>query len=154
MFPVHDFPKLEAEGYTQSSEATWAYNCIAWAAADTKKWWWPLGEANAKEAFWPRRAPKAATLHAFTAAFKTLGYSIDRKSDLKNPTLEAGSEKVAIYALNASGPPTHAARQLENGKWTHKMGPLIDLETATLTAVEGPKYGYVVRVLRRKRPKG
>jgi hypothetical protein len=154
MFPVFDFPRLESEGYTQSSEATWAYNCVAWAAADNKKWWWPFGAANAKEAFWPSSAPRAATLHAFTAAFKTLGYSIDRKSDLQNPTLEVGLEKIAIFALNASGAPTHAARQLENGKWTHKMGTHIDLETTTLTAVEGPKYGYVVRILRRKRPKG
>ena len=31
--------------------------------------------------------------------------------------LEPGFEKIALYADN-SGKPTHAARQLDNGRWT------------------------------------
>jgi hypothetical protein len=151
MFSPFEFPRLAADSYAKSSEASWVYNCIAWAANDDKNWWWPFGEANAKEAFWPSRAPKKLTLHAFTAAFKTRGYAICKISDLKSPSLEEGYDKIAIYALNDR--PTHAARQLQSGKWTHKMGPDIDLETTALTAVEGPQYGYVVRIMRRKRPK-
>ena len=52
--------------------------------------------------------------------------------------IEVGYEKIALYALGVK--PTHAARQTKSGKWTHKMGSDIDLET-TLKGVEGPKYG-------------
>jgi hypothetical protein len=59
-----------------------------------------------------------------------------------------GEEKIAIYALDAE--PKHASRQLEDGRWTHKVGQFIDL-TATLTAFEGDVYGNVVETLKRPR---
>lgn len=114
MLSPFEFPRLNAEGYLRTSDPTWDYNCIAWAATDTENWWWPFGKANEKEAYWPPSVPKALTLRSFTDAFKTLGFSICRKSDLQNPILEEGWEKVAIYALN--NVPTHAARQKQNGK--------------------------------------
>lgn len=145
MFDPFDFPRLATEGYNKTSDATWGYNCIAHAASDTQRWWWPFGKANGKPAFWPKNVPKTVSLSAFSHAFKTKGYSI-----CKDGTLEVGYEKIAIFVLN--GLPEHAARQLPNGKWTHKMGPSIDFEL-TLAAVEGQKYGSAVRFMRRKLPK-
>jgi hypothetical protein len=141
-----NWPKLKGEGYTETSPDDWNYNCIAWAANDKSKWWWPLSKApNGNEAYWPRKAPKKKSIDAFVKAFGLLGYQRCKNDD---PSHEEGYEKVAIYALD--GVPKHAARQLPNGKWTHKMGQCIDLES-NLPAVEGPSYGVVVRVLRRKR---
>lgn len=47
-----------------------------------------------------------------------------------------------------NGTPTHAARQLENGKWTSKLGQLEDIEHE-LDGLVGDKYGIVVTILRR-----
>ncbi len=146
MFSFDDFPNLSVGGFTKTSEETWDYNCIGWAAGDDQKWWWPLNLApNGKSAYWPRRAPKKSTIPAFVKMFADRGFKVVRDND---PSLEEGYEKVAIFAFGQK--PKHAARQMPSGRWTHKMGQSIDLETDTLKAVEGPKYGTVVRVLKRK----
>lgn len=79
---------------------------------------------------------------ALTVLFEQLGYRVCSDSGL-----EEGYEKIAIYALEGSA--THAARQLENGKWTSKLGENIDVEH-TLMGLEGPVYGEVVKILKRK----
>jgi hypothetical protein len=130
-------PGMFTEGYTQTSERDVSYNCIAWAANDNKRWWWP-----SEFAYWPKNAPRTVKLKSFTLAFKTLGYV-----PCSDGNFETNYEKIAVYAKD--GVPKHAARQLDNGMWTHKMGQNIDL-SATLTAAEGPEYGEVVRLYRRK----
>ena len=35
------FPALVGTGYFVTSPATPEYNCIAWAAGETDRWWWP-----------------------------------------------------------------------------------------------------------------
>jgi hypothetical protein len=44
---------------------------------------------------------------------------------------------------------THAARQLDNGKWTSKLGQLEDIEHESLEALSGAVYGSVVQVLKK-----
>lgn len=133
------FPRLEAEGYRETSKPTCEYNCIAWAAGDPERWWWP-----SPEAYWPKGVEEDATIECFVAAFRTRGYERCRDG-----ALEPGFEKVALYA-DASGTPTHAARQLPSGRWTSKLGAMMDLEH-TLKGLEGPAYGTVAAFLRRKR---
>lgn len=65
-------------------------------------------------------------------------------------SLEAGYEKVAIFVKNSL--PSHAARQLESGAWTSKLGPSHDIEHDALSGVEGSEYGSVAKILRRPRP--
>jgi hypothetical protein len=60
--------------------------------------------------------------------------------------VEFGWEKVAIYATDEG--PAHAARQLENSRWTSKLGPDDDIEH-TLEGLCSPLYGSVVQFLRR-----
>ena len=84
------------------------------------------------------------TLEAFRHAFATLGYM-----DCDHGELEAGYEKIAIFAL--SGVPKHAARQLPSGRWTSKLGKMEDIEH-TLHDVTGTVYGGVVHVMRRPLP--
>jgi hypothetical protein len=62
---------------------------------------------------WPEGVPRAVTVEAFLAAFATLNYQACETADP-----ETGVEKLAIYCL--AGKPTHAARQLPDGRWTSK----------------------------------
>jgi hypothetical protein len=82
------------------------------------------------------------TLDAFFNAYAKLGYEPCDKEDL-----EPAYEKIALF-VSSTGAPTHAARQLQNGSWTSKLGPQEDIEH-TLEGLEGPAYGSVVRFLRR-----
>jgi hypothetical protein len=129
------FPKLELHAFEIVGGADRAYNCIAWAAGDTTRWWWPGG------VYWPDGVPCERTLAAFTQAFGTLGYVPCDGHDL-----EQGVEKVAIYAQ--SQVPKRAARQLPNGKWTSKLGGSECIEHE-VDALEGPTYGQLVLIMRR-----
>ncbi len=64
--------------------------------------------------------------------------------------LEEGFEKIAIYA-DKRNEFRHVARQLENGKWTSKLGDWEDIEHNTLKALESPQYGSVKILLKRRR---
>jgi hypothetical protein len=60
--------------------------------------------------------------------------------------LESGFEKIALFALE--GLPKHAARQLQSGRWTSKLGRLEDIEH-TLDDLTGALYGSVALVMKR-----
>jgi hypothetical protein len=133
------FPKLRRAGdsFRITSPATCEYNCIAWALqADTQRWWWP-GEFG----YWPDNCPREATMSAFIRTFAAAGF--ERCSHSRR---EIGKEKIALYALEDI--PTHAARQLPNGRWTSKLGKDMDIEHR-LKDIEGPCYGKVALVFRR-----
>ena len=141
-FDAKPYPHLVREGYRETSPFDRAYNCIAHAAGDDKRWWWPGGGKNS---YWPRTAPNKLTVQAFVDAFSTLGYSV-----CKNGNLEPGFEKIAIYSFK--GKAAHAARQLPDGLWSHKLGRDIDL-TTTLRGLEDGNhgaYGTVAKYMRRK----
>jgi len=138
-----DFSFEAHGGFQTTSNATPDYNCIAWAAGRSDKWWWP--DAGHK-AYWPRGVPRSATVDSFTKAFSLLGYSPCGTDD----SFEGGFEKVAIFAKN--GVPTHAARQLvagpHAGSWTSKLGRGIDV-AHHLHGAAGVLYGTVILVMRR-----
>jgi hypothetical protein len=137
-FNPADFPSLNGN-YQKTSDETKNYNCIAWAAGDSKRWWWPdhLGFY-----YWPKSVRREEQISAFIDAFKSLGFEL-----CDSCAHEHGIEKVAIYAL--LGVPTHAARQLPSGIWTSKMGQGIDI-SHELNAVKGQKYGAPVVFLSRR----
>ncbi len=138
------FPRLSGAEYRVTSPKDWRYNCIAWAAGDTRRWWWPGVPPEDEGYFWPPGAGDEETLDAFVAAFATLGYS-----PCEGGQAEECWEKVALFA-NAEGVPTHAARQRPDGSWTSKLGRLEDIGHP-LRGLEGEDYGRVVRILRRPR---
>lgn len=133
------FPGLRAGRYQKTSLATPAYNCIAWAAGEDKRYWWPRSRPFA---YWPYGVDESETLPAFQAAFATLRYEV-----CADDRLEPGFEKIAIYA-DSNGAVKHAARQLGNGAWTSKLGPDIDI-SHDLTAVSGSLYGSPKLIMRR-----
>lgn len=145
-WPRHHLPNLAPGNYLPTSPCTRTYNCIAWAAGETHVWWEP-DQLNIY--YWPPGVPRAYTVDAYLRAFETRGYAACVDS-----ALEAGVEKIAVFAtVTAVGPwPTHAARQLENGHWTSKLGPCEDIQHFALASVNGPVYGAPVAFMGRPRP--
>lgn len=133
------FPGLRGTVFKETSKPTTNYNCIAWAASESWRWWWP---DPLRQYHWPKEAPRQRTLEAFVEAFKILGYT-----QCDTETLEAGFLKVAIF-INDKNEPTHAARQLPSGAWTSKLGPNEDIEHE-LHAVSGRQYGAVAVIMKR-----
>lgn len=135
-----EFPLLQVGNYTVTSPKDAKYNCIAWAAGFRDRWWWPISPPGG-QAYWPPNAPRELTVDAFVKAYKSVGFQ-----PCSDGSLLAGIEKVAIYANN--GRPTHAARQLPNGRWTSKLGKHVDMEHAP-AGLNGSSYGIVVQYLSR-----
>jgi hypothetical protein len=145
------FPKLAAAGYEKTSEETGlppipgAYNCIAWAAGDTRRsFWWPDDDN-----YWPFWIRREETIACFVKTFRWLGYRV-----CDNSRRQFAFERVALYAIGDV--PKHMSRQLRDGTWTSKCGGYEDITHFTLDAVEcyGPyppygEYGRPVLYMKR-----
>jgi hypothetical protein len=141
-------PNLTRYAYEKKSLYNPHYNCIAWAAGEDNRLWWPPAHIGAIE-YWPPGVRAWETLEAFVDAFESIGY---RRCESRE--CEDGVEKIAIYVSDRTGKPTHAARQLMSGTWTSKLGAGIDIEHHDLEAVEGEaglSYGRVAAVMARAR---
>lgn len=136
------FPQLVPQHYRITSPISKRYNCVAWAAGDEGKWWWPGDGSN--ESYWPPSAPQEESLAAFVAAFASLDYK-----SCTDSSLESEFERIAIF-VDENGVPTHVARQLDNGSWTSKIGELEDIEHR-LSDLEGSAYGTVAQIMKRAR---
>jgi hypothetical protein len=132
-----NFPNLNHANYKITSPMDNAYNCIAWAYGVKDNWFWP-----SEPYFWPDNIRYEETIEAFVELFHSINYEY-----CDNYLPENNYEKIAIYALNDI--PTHAARQLSNGKWTSKLGRNIDIEHNTLDCLNGPAYGEVAVIMKR-----
>ena len=135
------FPNLAGPGYEITSEATRAYNCIAWALGLTVPWW---GYENPGD-YWPPTLPRNNRVDTIMRLFADEGYAVCN-SDAK----EAGYEKVAIYAF--VGLFTHVARQLDDGQWSSKLGIREDITHPSPTSLVGGYYGDVHCIMRRPSP--
>ena len=137
------FPNI-GKDYVITSPQDDDYNCIAFAADDLTRCWWPIYN------YWPPNVPEREDLDSFIQCFSALGYL---PCGL-NANFEFGFDKVAIY-VNNFGMPTHAARQYGygNGMWKSKLGPYKDIEH-TLEGLSGifhtQSYGIVTIILKRK----
>jgi len=134
------FPGLAKGDYQLTSPKDPIYNCIAWAVGEMGKWWWP--GPNPEEEYWPAGLPREVSLPAFRLALASIGYV-----ECQDSGLEPGQEKVALFA-DSKGKPTHAARQLSNGRWTSKLGKLDDIEH-NLHDLEGQVNGSVTLIMKR-----
>lgn len=145
-WPPQELPYLTQNNCTVRSLQSYCYNCIAWAAGDNTRWWWPVPRRGIN--YWPKGIQREETLDAFIAAFETLGYA-----SCADGSLQDGVEKVALFAkkVGTAVVPTHAALQLESGGWTSKIGSFEDVHHATADAVRGPVYGEIVQFLSRQR---
>jgi hypothetical protein len=126
--------------YAVTSEVTYEYNCIAWAADDDSRWWWPNGEPYC---FWPEGVPAEETIAAFVKAYETIGYHV-----CDDDSYGPDADKIAIY-LGEGGTPRHAARQVDELYWTSKLGGLHDVKHP-LRALEA-EYGSAMVFMSRPR---
>ncbi|MDR2632119.1 MAG: hypothetical protein LBC51_00660 [Treponema sp.] len=136
---VDAFPNMTAHNNKSTSCATKDYNCIAWALEKDDVWCWPDREGYS---FWPIKNRKA-TQDVFIEMFSSFGYKC-----CENYTLEEGYQKIIIYMKD--GNPTHASRQLKNGKWTSKLGANVDIEHDCPEVLNGPVYGIATIIMRRE----
>lgn len=139
-FPSYfpEFPNSRHDPFIEKSAIDPDYNCIAWAYGTDKKRLWP----NLPHYYWPEGIPNEPTIEAFIQLFASIGYVECDNGDLENNYL-----KIAIYQKN--GEPTHAARQLENGKWASKLGRYWDIHHSIFAMANGD-YGDVVKYMKRR----
>jgi hypothetical protein len=141
------FPQLGI--YEDHSPTTYAgglhprYNCWAFAAGEILKRWEP---DPGNQYFWPAAAPREYTVHAFMAAYGTIGYE-----HCQNGSLDRSCEKIAIYAT-FGGIVTHAARQLPDGRWISKLGDEEDIIHQTPESLSSVVYGQPVQFMKRALP--
>ncbi len=132
------FPNLTPENHQVTSPTTIKYNCVAWAARNTERWWQPGG-------WWPIESSRDDHgIGTIVSAFKELGYS-----ECDDGSLDEAYEKLALYGAGLLY--THVARQLLDGQWTSKIGQLEDITHVTVEALEGGDYGEVVQFMKRAR---
>jgi hypothetical protein len=134
------FPRLLPGTYRVTSPPDPDYNCIAWAVGNSDNWWWPGSDVERE--YWPPGVPRQVVLGAFQAMFATFDYVV-----CPGEHGEPGFEKIALFT-NTQGKPTHAARQLPEGRWTIKLGKKEDIEHG-LHDLEGSLYGAVALIMRR-----
>lgn len=133
------FPNLKLTGYRETSPKEPSYNCIAWAAGKSDRWWEPVAGY-----YWPGPVPQLCTIPVLVAMFRALGYDVCDHAEV-----ESGFDKIAIYGED--GGYTHAARQLDDGKWTSKLGFLEDIEHNSLDGLVGDEYGTVQCFMKRQK---
>lgn len=137
----HYFPALKGRG-RQTSDPEY-YNCIAYAADDLQRKWWPDSFPPGSRDYWPLPVnnPPDERIEIFLEGFATLGYL-----PCEDGKFVPGFEKVAFYA--DGGIVRHAAKQQPDGTWRSKLGPDEDIEHP-LDGLEGWFYGYVAAYLKR-----
>jgi hypothetical protein len=80
----------------------------------------------------------------FTEMFRLYGFE-----PCDDSSQEHGFEKIALFTRDKLV--KHAARQLQTGRWTSKLGDGFDIAHSTLEDLEGKKYGFAEHFYRRKR---
>ena len=134
---VGAFPNLANEGFEIVDQPTERYNCIAYAAGDTSKWWWPDG-IN----YWPPWATETNRIESLKEAFAGLGYDLCAHNDT-----EVGYQRVALYEVD--GEMKHATVQMPNGLWRSKMGQGPVIEHLSPESLSGGMYGDATAYMRR-----
>ncbi len=115
------------------------YNCIAYVLDDQDNIWWP-SEADSR---WPDDIELTEHVSSFIEMLRTHRYE-----KCENGAIEYGNDKIALFTRD--GFVKHAARQLANGRWSSKLGAGYDISHATLTEIEGKRYGNATHFFRRR----
>ena len=127
------FPNLRS--YRITSPVSLQYNCVAWALGINSQWW-------SHDRIWLDFVPRSLEAQALMQLFEAFGYIVC-DSDEREP----GYDKVALYALN--GEWQHAARQLDDGRGTSKLGPFEDITHSSPEDLTSDLYRNVHCIMRR-----
>lgn len=129
------FPNLKiGENGNYTSEKGDQYNCAAWAVQLEDEW----------IQFEDAQGNLDLSIERYITYYKNHGFEVG-----KNPDLEIGIIKIAIYA-NENKEFKHVARQLTDGQWTSKIGDWEDIEHKTLDVVTGKSYGKPHVIMQKK----
>jgi len=116
------------------------YNCIAWSIGSRHDWVWP-----------------GDTISDFDGLYAQHGYHPLDSVDDHALSHEPGVEKIAIYGYISNRPSrakqgpvvTHAARQIDDGQWTSKLGSNSLIAHPDPRTIEGSTYGKLLKVYAR-----
>lgn len=136
-----DFPNL-ANGIKTSDDDE-KYNCTAFAAGDTERYWDPNLAFSGGGYYWPPGAKKGRDLASYIDAFEAIGYE-----QCADGELDSAYEKIVLYA-DDYGYVHHVARQLSDGKWTSKLGNDVDISHPTPDCLISDMFGKPARYMRR-----
>lgn len=117
--------------WRKTSCATDAYNCLAWAAGEDFRRW-DFGQRD----FWPGGVRKKWGIAYLVHAYRKAGFEV---CETEGRTVDAMYDKIVLYMLGSEG--THAAKLLDNGCWSSKLGDREDIEHDTPEALMGNAYG-------------
>ena len=131
------FPNLARAGFEIVAPPSAQYNCIAYAAGDASRWWWPDGVS-----YWPPWAPPTDSIASLTAVFSGQGCEPCNAS-----SAEPGYQKIALY--ESDGKMQHAALQTPNGRWRSKMGQGPLIEHHNPDSLSGGPYGQAAIIMRK-----
>ncbi len=134
------FPNLTNKNHSIKSPRSDDYNCLAWAYGVNDKWMWP----GDPDSYWPSEVTDVDILETATQLFLESGFNKCETSEL-----EEGYIKIAIYVKEETL--THAAFQLDSGRWSSKLGSWEDIEHDTLRVLESESYGKATIFLKKRR---
>ena len=134
---IREFPNLASEEFEIIAPDSDQYNCIAYVAGDTGRWWWPDVDS-----YWPAWATSTNSIESLKEAFAGLGYE-----QCDDSAAEAGYQKIALY--EALGVMTHIALQMPNGRWRSKLGRGPVIEHHSPESLSGENYGNPTIFMRR-----
>ena len=80
------FENLGPDHYTVTSPRERSYNCIAFAAGEMHRWWWP-----APFSYWPEGVPREETLQSFILAFESLNFVPCDDGEAESGILKSGA---------------------------------------------------------------
>ena len=131
------FPNLRNEGFIVVDPPSDTYNCIAYAAGDTSRWWdYTPGR------YWPPYATRSEQTESLQEVFAGLGFE-----ECEDSSVESGYQKIALY--QDRGAWEHASAQMPNGAWRSKMGKGPVIEHRSPDSLDGGMYGNVHCFMRR-----
>lgn len=132
------FPNLAASGYVITGEASKEFNCIDWVMGISSRKW----DCYDPDGYWPPSLPRNNWIDTIIRLFANEGYSL-----CDDDSLEPGYEKIALYAF--VGQFTHVAKQLEDGRWSSKLGKREVITHPSPANLTGGFYGNVHCIMRR-----
>jgi len=136
------FPALKGTSWTVESKGTSLYNCFAWAAGESHRRW-----DFTKDDFWPDKNKGKYGIAYLVAAYRAVGFKKCDASDGLNP--DERFDKIVLYCRGTEG--THAARLLDCGRWTSKIGDHEDIEHEQPEHLHSGVYGEPFVYMKRKR---
>jgi hypothetical protein len=90
----YSFPRLQGAPFDITSRPNPSYNCIAWAAGDDRRNWWP--GASIGGYYWPPELTDAETLDNFRLAYELQGYTVCGLFNFKRAVVISLSRGVSL----------------------------------------------------------